>query len=409
MPPRYTRPVPLDPVIAARIAECREKRGGELDLWGTRAASVPREILELTWLRRLNLPWNLRTLPPGIEALTELEHLRLGTVHRLPEALGRLSKLRLLLFNGPTRPPEGLRFVPQLRTLELIYSKTATPPDVAGLDQLETLLLHGGFRALPADIGALSALRTLDLDQNKLTELPAALGRLTRLERLDVCQNQLTTVPCGLGGLSQLHGLNLNWNRLEHLPEDLGPFPALRSLNVARNRLHTLPAALLRAPLLRNLELYDNPWVSLPDLSALHELEGSLSIGGVQTLPAGLASLTKISKLTLNTTPLEELPAEIFAMRNLEILTAARCGLQRIHPDIGKLAKLRHLDLRDNRLTALPATMVALPLGQNADDSDDDDSAYCHTPGLQLDGNPVDPALFTMEPAEQIAALSRAG
>lgn len=400
--------MPLDPVIVQRIAKCREQRRTELDLWGTKATRFPVEILELTWLRRLNLPWNLRTLPPGIEALTELEHLRLGTVHRLPEALGRLPKLRLLQLNGPTRPPEGLRFVPQLHTLELVYSRITTPPDVAGLDQLETLLLHGGFRALPADICALTTLRELDLDQNALTVLPPDLARLTRLERLSVAQNRRTTLPPGLGALLQLRSLDLDWNAIESLPDDLGPFPALESLNVGRNHLRTLPAALLQAPRLRSLTLFANPWESLPDLSALRELEGSLSIGGVRTLPAGLGSLKKIKTLTLNTTPLVELGAELGGLTALETLHAARCGLERVHADLGKLTHLRHLDLRDNRLTTLPATLAALPLGPNADDSPDfDDSAYSHTPGLRLDGNPIDPAIYRMEPAEQIARLSR--
>lgn len=393
--------MPLDPTVAAKIATCREKRGTELDLWGTRATSVPREILELTWLRRLNLPWNLRTLPPGIEALTELEHLRLGTVHRLPATLGRLPKLRLLLFNGPTRPPEGLRNVPQIETLELVYSRTATPPDVAGLDRLEALVLHGGFTSLPEELGSLPRLRTLDLDQNKLTALPALPPSL---EVLHVGQNRPVTVPAF--ALPALRSLDLNWNLLEQLPEDLGPFPELTHLNLDRNRLRTLPATLLQAPKLKTLSLSRNPWESLPDFSLLRNVEGSLSIGGVRELPTGLGNLKKVTSLSVTTCPLVELPAEIGRMTALETLNAARCGIERVHPDIGHLKRLEHLDLRDNRLTTLPATLASLPLGKNADDSDDfDDSAYSHTPGLQLDGNPVDPRIYRLEPAEQIAAL----
>jgi Leucine-rich repeat (LRR) protein len=261
-----------DPRIAARIADCRQHRKTELNLQGTHSRSFPREILEFHWLRHLNIPGNLRTLPAGIDALSELETLRLGTVHRFPKTIGNLPKLQSLLFNSLQRPPEGLQHAQQIR--KLIY-------------------------------------------------------------------------------------------------------------------------------------LNDNPWMFLPDLSALTELEGSLSIGGVKTLPLGLSRLKKVEALTLNTTPLVELPAEIAQMTRLQTLNAARCGLERVHPALGKLKHLRHLDLSHNRLSCLPATLAALPLGPNADDVDGDDSAYSHTPGLQLAGNPIPQAIIDAEPAVQIAALSR--
>jgi leucine-rich repeat protein SHOC2 len=397
-----------DPRIAARIADCRQHRKTELNLQGTHSRSFPREILEFHWLRHLNIPGNLRTLPAGIDALSELETLRLGTVHRLPKTIGNLPKLQSLLFNSLQCPPEGIQHAQQIRKLSLIYSKTPeVPTGIGALKNLEELNLHGGFRLLPPEIGALSALRILRLDQNALTELPSTLAHLSRLERLYVAQNQLRSLPNGLAALTALRSLDLTWNKLETLPDDLGPFMALTYLSVQRNRLQTLPAVLLQAPQLKNLYLNDNPWMFLPDLSALTELEGSLSIGGVKSLPLGLSRLKKVESLTLNTTPLIELPVEIAQMTRLQTLNAARCGLERVHPALGTLKHLRHLDLSNNRLSRLPASLASLPLGPNADAFDGDDSAYSHTPGLQLAGNPIPQAIIDAEPAVQIAALSR--
>jgi internalin A len=64
--------------------------------------------------------------------------------------------------------------------------------------------------------------------------------------------------------------------------------------------------------------------------------------------------------LDLKNLELEELPAELFNLTDLTILTLAFNQLTRVSGDIGQLANLRYLYLYDNRLTALPESLGLL-------------------------------------------------
>ncbi len=129
----------------------------------------------------------------------------------LPEAIGQLTALQLLVLTG--------------------NQLTALPEAIGRLTALQLLVLTGNqLTALPESFGQLTVLQNLLLSQNQLTALPGAIGRLAALQNLDLSQNQLTALPEAIAGLTALQSLNLSQNQLTALPDVLGRLPALQHL-----------------------------------------------------------------------------------------------------------------------------------------------------------------------------------
>jgi len=84
------------------------------------------------------------------------------------------------------------------------------PPEIWNLTNLETLYLSfNQIKTLPPEIGNLTNLKVLFLSRNKLTTLPPKIGKLKNLEELYLGDNELTTLPPEIGNLTKLENLNL--------------------------------------------------------------------------------------------------------------------------------------------------------------------------------------------------------
>ena len=70
--------------------------------------------------------------------------------------------------------------------------------------------------------------------------------------------------------------------------------------------------------------------------------------------------LTPALRLYLSNNLLEEVPGEIFHLRNLEVLSLRSNNLTEILPSIGKLSKLRELNLGSNQFNWLPWELLGL-------------------------------------------------
>ena len=71
-------------------------------------------------------------------------------------------------------------------------------------------------------------------------------------------------------------------------------------------------------------------------------------------------SLTPALRLYLSNNLLEEVPGEVFHMKNLEVLSLRSNNLTEILPSIGKLWNLRELNLGSNQLNWLPWELLGL-------------------------------------------------
>jgi len=74
----------------------------------------------------------------------------------------------------------------------------------------------------------------------------------------------------------------------------------------------------------------------------------------VQSIPASIAKLKKMKRLSVYDNALEELPPEIGELQSLTYLNVRFNRLQSIPKEIGLITKLRELHLEANKLTTLP-------------------------------------------------------
>ncbi|MEM7515065.1 MAG: leucine-rich repeat domain-containing protein, partial [Bacteroidota bacterium] len=81
--------------------------------------------------------------------------------------------------------------------------------------------------------------------------------------------------------------------------------------------------------------------------------EGSNN-GKLVSLPDNLGKLEKLKDLNLHSNRLEILPGQIKALKNLQFLNLSDNNLQELGAEVGELQNLRSLYLHDNALAALP-------------------------------------------------------
>ena len=120
----------------------------------------------------------------------------------------------------------------------------------------------------------------------------------------------------------------------------------------------------------RELSLYDLPLTelspeigsctALETLKLAHEWDPSKSKCRLQTLPAAIGQLSKLTRLDLRENSLSDLPAEIGQLSKLTRLDFSQNSLSVLPAEIGQLSQLTRLDLSQNSLSALPAEIGQL-------------------------------------------------
>jgi len=210
---------------------------------------------------------------------------------------------------------------------------------------------------LPDSLWQLTQLTSLNLSSNQLTTLPDWLGQLTQLTELDLSNNQLTALPDSLGQLTQLTSLDLSSNQLTSLPDSLGQLTQLQTLYIKFNLdLKRLPKSLGNLTKLQSLEITVNKDLSIPD-----------SIG----------NLTQLQSLKIFGYDLERLPEWIRLLTQLDTLIIASHGLTEIPKWVVQLKLLKRLWFPNNKLIDIHPSLIQLE----------------HLTQLNLDGNPLNPAL----------------
>ncbi|MDA8446539.1 Fic family protein [Paracidovorax valerianellae] len=169
---------------------------------------------------------------------------------------------------------------------------------------------------------------------------------------LDLEGKHLNSLPDGLFLLPHLGNLIVNGNpSLKNLPPDLAYAPALARIQANDCDLHELPENIGQAGELVMLEIKNNGQLtelpaSMADLKKFEVIEASRC--NLVVLPEGGMG-PKIRQIDLSDNPgLRHLP-EIFAEgTNIEHLELKGCSLSNIPDGIGRLPKLRALNLADN-------------------------------------------------------------
>lgn len=134
---------------------------------------------------------------------------------------------------------------------------------------------------------------------------------------------------------------------------------------------------------LRSLDLSGNELTSLPlaieDMSGLRQLD--LSENQIRLTPESvqrLAGMTTLEALNLSFNPALNQVPDISKMLRLEHLALRGAGISGWPSGMWELTRLRTLDMRDNRIEAIPQALFDAPVALNR--------------GINLDGNPLLPA-----------------
>jgi Leucine-rich repeat (LRR) protein len=170
--------------------------------------------------------------------------------------------------------------------------------------------------------------------------------------------------------LSQIDSLDLSHNDLWGIPAELAECPNLRYLNLLGNsRIHW--------DIDRTTEVLDalNPetelYISNSDIILIAERHRKL-IAGLQIIPDEKTSIPDrilelkqlkyfdISGRESKQNYFDEIPLELFDLKNLEFLKMKYCNLEHFPDDVGRLQKLQVLNLDYNKLSELPENLAKL-------------------------------------------------
>jgi internalin A len=362
-----------------RIADCRETRRESLDLSNLRLTRVPEELLELDWLRELDLTNHPLTLSLGIgdqgaRALSGLVNLTTLRVffnlisdegaHALAN-LVNLTTLDLGCNQVGTEGAGALSRLVNLAALNLWSSKVGDKgaQALSNLVNLTTLNLRcseigdDGLRTLSHLIN----LTTLDLGINEIGAKGAqALANLVNLTALDLESNRI-----GDEGAQALSGL-VNLTELKLWSNDIGDEGAqalsrldmLTTLDLGSNRIGAVGAqALSGLGNLTSLNLWSNrigdegarALSSLVNLAALDLGSNRIGPEGAQAL-SGLVNLTTLN-LSCTISCISWVGASRIKNESADSNKIGTEGSKRL----SSLVNLTTLDLSDNGVIDLSA------------------------------------------------------
>ncbi|XP_062412276.1 leucine-rich repeat-containing protein 40 isoform X1 [Sardina pilchardus] len=263
---------------------------------------------------------------------------------------------------------EDVKLLPALVVLDVHDNQlTSLPKEIGELEQLQRLVLsHNKIKELPVELWGLTNLQSLHLQHNQLERLPQEVGQLINLDEIDLSNNQLAEVPDGLGNLTKLVKLNLSNNKLKNLSPAIRNMKNLRMLDCTNNQLESIPPVLAQMESLELLYLRHNRLCSLPELpqcKTLKELHvGNNQIAGIQS--EYLKHLGALCVLELRDNKLKALPEEVTLLEGLERLDLTNNDLASLPCTLGNLPNLKSVSLEGNPLRGIRRDLLTKGTGE---------------------------------------------
>ncbi|CAL5394625.1 unnamed protein product [Camellia sinensis] len=191
----------------------------------------------------------------------------------------------------------------------------------------------------------MSQLTNLYLFGNNLNgQIPDSLGNMSQLTNLDLSGNNLNgQIPDSLGNMSQLTSFYLSYNSLNGtIPSSLFALPSLVKIGLSNNKLQgPIPGLVYE---LQNLTYL---WVSSNNLSGVLDLDKLLKLKNLISLGLSYNGLSLSINNSVNST-----------LTNLEVIGLASCNLNEFPNFLREQARLRYLDLSNNKIHGEVPTWV---------------------------------------------------
>ena len=193
------------------------------------------------------------------------------------------------------------------------------------------------------------------MGDNAISELPASLGNLTRLRQLLVCHNKLRRLPEELGNCSALEELDVHHNALE-----------VRRVGVTGgwwdDRRSSQGAPAVHVPLLCIIALSTRCATALarPGAAAGRNMLCIHATLPPQELPASLGRLQRLKLLQLDSNQISALPTPI--LRDCSALVGGRVRLRLWLPELG-LPRIVFPALRTRLRTTCDQSACQIMLG----------------------------------------------
>lgn len=314
---------------------------------------------KMSSLRVLGLPSINNNIPNDYSFLLELKNLIFidlsDTEIDTLDYLASMTKLKYLYLNDC----ENL-FLIENEQLKNLLSLTLL--DLSGTNIV----------SIPSEISVLQKLEILNLSScDRLVSLPESLCHLPSLQILDINNcSKLRKIPVGIGNLKNLKKLDLNFNSsLENIPIFSKKLKYLSLFNLRGfnhqpfslnlNNLESLNELRIFSCSITNLELshqiplevlFLNYCSDLVDLNFMTHLSNlkkvSLSLRGINTIPASLFNAHKMSYLNIDCGYLKEIPNLFGHLMNLKFLKLLDAtNIDKLPSSIGSLNQLVNFEI----------------------------------------------------------------
>ena len=208
------------------IAENKRSKAPYLDLGNCGLTELPKELMELVWLERLNLGrvWYDGRLN-GYHSTKSGNQGESNKVLWDISLLVHLPLLQVVALNGTSVaslvPLAGLEHLRNINALECPLHELNA---LAGIKALQVLLCNSKLILDIVPLSGLRALQQLDLNSTQVSDLSPLFG-LGALKRLHLSSTQVSSL-LPLSGLGALQVLNLTSTQVS----DLSPLSGLRAL-----------------------------------------------------------------------------------------------------------------------------------------------------------------------------------